>query len=79
MATEYFKCECGGCIVTVETLFRMKPADGSDGPGSMRCPECNGTYHGFHSCDAPATNEVWVDRMEDLMVHAQGEDERGEA
>ena len=66
----HYACPCGGCIVTRDTYFRMINDE------RLRCPECNERWFMFASTDAPRTNEVHVDAMEDLIVHVQGEEER---
>ena len=72
----YYECSCGGCMVDKETYFRMINSP------LLRCKSCNRGWHFFSSVaaeDEPRTNDEYgakIDRYEDLVVHAQGEEER---
>ncbi len=76
----YYRCLCEnddrpGCIITAETMGRFTPEDPSD-RADVWCPQCGADLNTFILCDPPTTNEVWVDRIEDLQTHIQGEEER---
>ena len=71
----YYKCECTfGVMVDRETYFRMVHRE------DLVCPQCNYGWMGFTAVgpeDEPNDDnyDEKVERYEDLLVHAQGEDE----